>query len=98
MVTSKEQKINDLEKDIETFVKRFADENEELKKENERLKIEYQSHGRQEDEIKEFKMVTADKIDQISEALEHHMRQNQQLQEHLDKQAQIESRLVEKVE
>ena len=32
LVTSKESKINDLEKDIETFVKKFADENNELKK------------------------------------------------------------------
>jgi hypothetical protein len=31
LATSKEHKINEMEKDIETFVKRYADENEELK-------------------------------------------------------------------
>ena len=49
LATSKEQKINDLEKDIEVFVKRYADENEELKrqrdnleKQNEQMKQEFE--------------------------------------------------------
>ena len=73
MATSKEQKINDLEKDIETFVKRYADENEELKRQNEQLKVESQSKGRSEEEIAEFKQRTASKIDEITEALDAHM-------------------------
>lgn len=73
MATSKEQKINDLEKDIETFVKRYADENEELKRQNESLKAESQSKGRSEEEISEFKQRTASKIDEITEALDAHM-------------------------
>ena len=36
--STKESKINDLEKDIQSFVKTYADENEALKKENAELK------------------------------------------------------------
>ena len=56
------------------------------------------SKGRNEEEIKDFKNQTATKIEQITQALDSHMQQNQQLQAHLDKQAEIEGRLVEKVE
>ena len=87
LATSKEQKINDLEKDIETFVKKFADENEELKRQkenleqlNEHLKQEQNSKGRyNEEEMQEFRQNTAQKIDQITEALDSNMNQNQQL-------------------
>ena len=84
MATSKEQRINDLERDIEKFVKRYADENTELKKENDQLR-QNQSNARSEEEIKAFKSQTAQKIDEITSALESNMLQNQQLQEHLDK-------------
>ena len=78
MATSKEQRINDLERDIEVFVKKYADENAELKQENERLKFNSQQK-RSEEEIREFKRATALKIEQITETLEANMRQNQQL-------------------
>ena len=64
-----------MEKDIEKFVKRFADENDHLKHENEKLREE-QLKGRSEEEIKQFKSRTAEKIDQITEALDSNMRQN----------------------
>ena len=92
---SKESKINDLEKDIESFVKTYADENEALKKENAELK---QNKEIRAQELAEFKRQTAEKIESITEALDNNMQQNQQLQSHLERQADTEGKLVEKIE
>ena len=73
---SKENKINDLEKDIESFVKTYADENEVLKQENAELKLNKEKRAQ---ELAEFKKQTADKIESITEALDNNMQQNQQL-------------------
>ena len=73
---SKESKINDLEKDIESFVKTYADENEALKKENADLK---QNKEKRAQELADFKRQTAEKIESITEALDNNMQQNQQL-------------------
>ena len=68
--STKENKINDLEKDIEKFVKSYADENEELKKENEELKINREKRAT---ELAEFKLQTTEKIESITNALESNM-------------------------
>ena len=57
--STKESKINDLEKDIQSFVKTYADENEALKRENAELK---QNKEQRAQELAEFKKQTAEYI------------------------------------
>ena len=92
---TKESKITDLEKDIESFVKTYADENEVLKKESAELKLNKEKRAQ---ELADFKKQTAEKIESITEALDNNMQQNQQLQGHLERQAETEGKLVEKIE
>ena len=71
--STKESKINDLEKDIQSFVKTYADENEALKRENAELK---QNKEQRAQELAEFKQQTAEKVESITAALDNNMQQN----------------------
>jgi predicted RNase H-like nuclease (RuvC/YqgF family) len=63
----KENKINELEKEVENFVRNYSDENDMLKQQ---LKDARANKGK---DMSDFKKLTANKIDQITEQLESNM-------------------------